>query len=82
MSAEARNGANSAGRIPVESGAEDLPVPGPAEGTAGAHGARTPGPPSAEQSRGHDEGRCTAYQRAKTKDGIGRYAANVAGLRQ
>jgi len=48
---KARHGADLAGRIPSESGAEDLQVSGPTEGTTGAHSTRTPGPSAAGKSR-------------------------------
>jgi len=79
---KARDGADSGGRISAESGAEDLPLSGPAEGAAGAHSARTSGPAAAGKSRGFDETHRAVHQRAKAKDGIGRDARGVAELRQ
>ena len=82
MPTKARDGADSGGRISAESGAEDLPLSGPAEGAAGAHSARTSGPAAAGKSRGFDETHRAVHQRAKAKDGIGRDARGVAELRQ
>jgi len=82
MPFEATDVANSDRRFPAESGPEDLQVPGPTERTAGAHSARTPGPPATEDSCRRNETDCTACQRTKTKDGVCRDVDDVAELCQ
>ena len=68
MPTKARYGANSTGRYPAQSGSEDLPISGPAEGAAGAYSARTPGPLTAGKSRGLYETYRPVHQRTKAKD--------------